>query len=111
MLIGALNFCLVGAFTLSFDDMDKRHFIWLVYVFYGTGRAVWENTLKVVYIGLYIYSINKQREARESEMCHHTITLSLSLCIHTQFYSPCDLSFFVSVLFSTDTIVFFAHHI
>jgi hypothetical protein len=54
MLIGALNFCLVGAFTLSFDDMDKRHFIWLVYVFYGTGRAVWENTLKVVYIYVYV---------------------------------------------------------
>jgi len=64
MFIGALNFCLVGAFTLSFDDMDKRHFIWLVYVFYGTGRAVWENTLKVCihifvpYIHTRTHSIN-----------------------------------------------------
>jgi len=60
MLIGAACFCIVALMSLLLDEVMLRKFLWLIYIIYGAGRSVWENTVKVnlnpfLFISLFLY--------------------------------------------------------
>ena len=50
MLIGAASFCIVSFLSLTMDDKSLRHTLWLLYIIYGAGRAIWESTVKVPFL-------------------------------------------------------------
>merc|ERR1712086_230668 len=49
MMIGAVCFMFVAVMSYALEPGALRHVMWLIYIVYGCGRAVWESTNKAVF--------------------------------------------------------------
>jgi hypothetical protein len=49
MLIGAVCFSFVPLMTLTLEGAALRHVLWLLYIVFGSGRSIWEATVKAIF--------------------------------------------------------------
>merc|ERR1712086_832403 len=53
MMIGAVCFMFVAVMSYALEPGALRHVMWLIYIVYGCGRAVWESTTKAVFADFF----------------------------------------------------------